>query len=81
MTTGLFALLLILVPALGCEPGAFRGAGGACFSCMAGTYTSARDSTHCRACAVGRFANESGASACQACAPGSFLASAAAPAA
>lgn len=72
MTTGLFVLLLILVPALGCEPGAFRGAGGACFSCMAGTYTSARDSTHCRACAVGRFANESGASACQACAPGSF---------
>ena len=57
-----------------CGPGQYAPAGGgACFSCMSGTYQSAAgDQNRCDGCEVGTFAHESGMSACIACPAGSF---------
>lgn len=54
-----------------CEPGTYQN-GEDCFSCMAGTYASATNSTACDLCGPGQFANQSGAVGCDACSSGTF---------
>ena len=43
-----------------------------CYSCMSGTFSSARGSTACESCTAGAFTNTSGLSGCVPCPQGSF---------